>query len=480
MSYHGMMPDNPYHEVPYLTNPLAAMHPDRLASVATLFGMTPAPVASCRVLEIGCGSAGNLIPMAYRLPGSHFTGIDLAEMAIAKGRQAAGEIGLENLDLLAMDLCEIGPAMGEFDFILAHGLFSWIPDPLRDRLLAVCRERLAPQGVVFISYNTLPGRYMRTMLRDMMLYHTRNSTDAGERIERARDLLRKLAEAHLAPASCQPMVEEEVRRLLALDEGWFFHDDLAAISDSFYVRDFVVSAARHSLQYLGDAQPHLMFDTRASLAWVGGDLMEREQYFDFLCLRLFRTTLLCRDQVALQRPAGPELMDRFLFSSPARQAKGQIEGLNSVCLTEVSDTVARVAAAMGAVYPQPVAFDKLLESAPDRESLRGILFTFISSGFAAFHTHCEALAESVSLRPRANRLVRWESAHTGVVTYSNHTPNKVDGMIRSLIELLDGTRGVEELARELARAEGAPPVDEIRARLPQALTHMANYGLLDG
>ena len=475
-----MILDNPFHQIPYITHPLAAMHPDRLASVATLFGMTPAPVASCRVLEMGCGNGGNLIPMAYRLPGSRFTGIDLAEGAIAKGRQAADELGLANLDLLAMDLCEIGPAMGEFDYILAHGLYSWIPDHLRDRLLAVCRERLAPQGVAYVSYNALPGRYVRTMLREMMLYHARNCSNAGELIERARELLRMLREAHPVPTACQPMLDQEIRQLLALDDGWLFHDDLAPINDAFYVRDFVARAAGHSLQYLGDAQPHLMFDTRVSLDWVGGDLIEREQYFDFLSLRPFRPTLLCGGEVRLERPAGPERMDRFLFSSPARQSEGQIEGLHSVCMTEVPESVARVAAAMGAVYPQTVAFDKLLESVRDREALRGILFTLITTGFAAFHTHGFAPAESVSPRPRANRLARWESARTGVVTYSNHTANKVDGSVRSLIELLDGTRDLEELACELARDEGAPPLDEIRARLPQALTHMANSGLLEG
>jgi len=475
-----MMPDDSYDQIPYTTHPQAVMHPDRLASVATLFGMTPAPVAACRVLEMGCGSAGNLIPMAYRLPGSRFTGVDLNDKAIAKGRQLAGELGLANLDLLAMDLCGIGPELGEFDYILAHGLYSWIPDQIRDRFLAVCRERLAPQGVVFISYNTLPGRYIRTMLRDMMLYHTRNCPDVAERIVQARGLLRMLGEAHLVPASFQPMIDEETRRLLALDDGWLLHDDLAPVNDSFYVRDFVARAARHSLQYLGDAQPHLMFDNRISLDWVGGDLIEREQYFDFLCLRPFRPTLLCGGEVRLERPASPERMDRFRFSSPAKQSKGQIEGLHSVCLTEVPDAVARVATAMGAVYPHALAFDKLLESVPDREALRGILFAFISSGFATFHTHGDAPVYSASPRPRASRLARWESATTGVVTYSNHTPNKVDGMVRSLIGLMDGTRDCEELACELVRVEGAPPLDEIRARLPQALTFMANSGLLEG
>src|ERR1051325_9715196 len=88
-----------YHEIPYITKPFDVTHPDRLASVATLLGMSPSPVTACRVLEIGCGSGGNLLPMAYRLPGSRFTGIDIAEQAIAEGQRVAAELAIANLEL---------------------------------------------------------------------------------------------------------------------------------------------------------------------------------------------------------------------------------------------------------------------------------------------------------------------------------------------------------------------------------------------
>src|SRR5262245_37296155 len=114
-----------YDEVPYLSKPIDATHPDRLASVAALFGMSPAPVDACRVLEIGCGSGGNLIPMAYRLPGSRFTGIDLAERAVQEGRRVATDLGITNLELIAMDLRDVTAELGEFDYIVAHGFYSW-------------------------------------------------------------------------------------------------------------------------------------------------------------------------------------------------------------------------------------------------------------------------------------------------------------------------------------------------------------------
>src|SRR5512133_2271473 len=97
----------PYDAVEYPTFPQAQTHPDRLATLATVFGMTPAPVERCRVLELGTGDAGNLIPMAFALPGSEFTGIDLAQAPIAAGSRVVEELGLRNIRLLAMDLMDV-------------------------------------------------------------------------------------------------------------------------------------------------------------------------------------------------------------------------------------------------------------------------------------------------------------------------------------------------------------------------------------
>src|SRR5229473_7628887 len=83
-----------YNQVLYRGLPFGQTHPDRLATLATLFGVSPAPVERCRVLEIGCGDGGNLIPMAFMLPNSTFAGFDLAETPIAMGQQAAKALGV--------------------------------------------------------------------------------------------------------------------------------------------------------------------------------------------------------------------------------------------------------------------------------------------------------------------------------------------------------------------------------------------------
>src|ERR1041385_112988 len=132
--------------------------------------MNPAPVAACRVLEIGCGDGGNLIPMAYFLPECRLVGIDLAGAAIADGNRVVKDLKLRNIELREDDLRDLPQDAGEFDYIIAHGLHSWIPVDVRDRLMELGRSLLAPQGIVFLSYNTWPGSHTRQILREMMLY----------------------------------------------------------------------------------------------------------------------------------------------------------------------------------------------------------------------------------------------------------------------------------------------------------------------
>src|SRR5262249_26620757 len=146
-----------YDEVVYPSYVYSQTHPDRLATIATLLGMNPTSVESCRVLELGCGAGGNLIPMAFDLSESGFVGIDLAGSAISQGRELIKALGLKNISLQQADLMDLSSELGKFDYIIAHGLFSWVPEVVRDRILAICRAHLAPEGVAYISYNAYPG-----------------------------------------------------------------------------------------------------------------------------------------------------------------------------------------------------------------------------------------------------------------------------------------------------------------------------------
>jgi len=463
------VPDNPYHEVPYLTRPRGETHPDRLAAVGTLFGMRPAPVAKCRVLEIGCGDGSNLVPLAYGLPGSRVTGVDLAPAPIAAAQRMAAELELSNLRLIAADLRAIGQDYGEFDYIIAHGVYSWVPPEVRDALLRVCAERLAPQGIALISYNALPGRHMRQMLREMMLYHTRNWADPARRVEGARSFLHSIAECRMAPPAWRDLLQEEVRILLEKDASSFWHDDLAPVNHPVYLHEFAAHAASRGLQYLGDAAAHLMFDPRRA-SGLPDDSIEREQQLDFLRCRRFRESLLCREGIVLDRDAGPGRMREFLFAAPARRGdSGEIEGLNGIRIAPGHDGLEAVVGAMGDSYPLPLPFADLVPYVESEEELAEILFALVRSGFATFHVHDFPCQEVVTERPRASRLARWQAARSSVVSSACHTPVQLDEIGLRLLLLLDGTRGHDAIAQELTIPD-----------LAESLAWMARMGLLEG
>jgi methyltransferase-like protein len=412
--------------------------------VATLFGMTPAPVTGCRTIELGCGDGSNLIPMAYHLPGSRFTGIDLAAEPIAAGQEMAAALGLSNLRLEAADLMDLGD-IGEFDYVIAHGVYSWVPAPVRERLLAIATACLAPQGVAFISYNTFPGRYVRQMFRDMMLYHTRGIDEPAGRVEEARKFLKWLDEARAVAAPWAAMYQDEIRDLLAKPPDSLYHDDLAGIADPIYFRDFAEHARKHGLQYLGDADLHAMFDPLRRLDFVGDDVIEREQYRDFLTARRFRQTLLCRADVIVDRNPGPERMDNFYFSAPAHKVEdGSMEGKGGVRVTAPHEALERVTQAMGQCYPLPVAFEELVPYAGDAPVLRDILYALVTGGFADLHVFDFPCQETVTQQPAASRLVRYQAKRGRYVTSACHETLELDEAARRLVLMLDGTRAVAE------------------------------------
>src|SRR5207237_10705778 len=112
-------------------------HPGRLATAATFLGMHPPDVAQCRLLEVGCNDGANLIPMAMSLPSAQFVGCDLSSRAVDAGGRMIAELGLSNIALVEEDLSALSPSYGTFDYIVAHGVYSWVPASVPDALFAL-------------------------------------------------------------------------------------------------------------------------------------------------------------------------------------------------------------------------------------------------------------------------------------------------------------------------------------------------------
>lgn len=316
-----------YDEYPYDSLPFPQSHPDRLATMATLFGMQPARVEKCRVLEIGCASGGNLIPMAFNLPESEFLGIDLSRVQIEDGQQTIAALGLSNVKLTHLNLKDVDESFGEFDYIIAHGVYSWVPTDIQDALLNICRKHLANEGVAYISYNVYPGWHFRGLIREMMLYHTASISEPGSKIWQAKELLNFLVNSISAEQKVYGLVLKDEMDLLSKEsDAYLLHEHLASNNSPVYFHRFVEALSEHDLQFLSESHlfqmiPQNCFSQAVCEAiskFTSSDLVKTEQYKDFLQNKLFRQSLICRKEVRPERLINAEHINSFFVSSPAR------------------------------------------------------------------------------------------------------------------------------------------------------------------
>ena len=466
---------NPYDEVPYPSEPQRRTHPDRLATTGVLMGMTPPSVDRCRVLELGCGGGANLLAMALSLPDGEFVGLDLTAAHIAHGRYLAETWGVKNLTLMQRDLLNDVADLGRFDYIIAHGVYSWTPAAVRERVLAICDECLTEQGIAFVSYTVYPGAYHRRMAREMLLYHAPESDSLRDQLGRARDLLTFLADAMPQPERYREILREEKGLLERYGDENYVHDNLGSINHPVYFHEFMAHAARHRLQYLDDSAvshaPRALYPPAVldKLNQLGQGRLAREQYRDFLDGRLFRETLLCREGVSLTPEPRPENVLGLWVKSPARQAPAAPDAPPSAAVSfqlpddetiQTDQLLAQTALhILGERRPAAVSFRELLAEArarsgvgdPDALALAEFLLVAEGMLIVEFSAHAPRIAAGVSERPIASPLARWQISRGRPLTNLWHSPVKMDDpIIRHLFTLLDGTHDRAALADELA------------------------------
>lgn len=492
-----------YDEFPYPGAAFAQTHPDHLATLAILFGMTPAPAGQCRVLELGCGDGGNVIPMAFALPKSCFTGIDLSGSAIARGQKIMDELHLTNIRLQQLDVMDLGADFGEFDYIIAHGLYSWVPPEARERVLEISKSHLAANGVVFISYNALPGGHLRQTLREMMLFHTRNVAGARERVKGARELLEFLVQAHTEQDAYSTFLRLEIESLLERKPECFYHDELEEHNHRFYFHEFVADAARHGLQYLSETR---LLSMQAGVyppetcdkinALSPDDDILREQYLDFLKLRTFRQTLLCHSGITLNRRPDPERVAQLSASSQARPSSAE-PGVRSTAAEEfnfpkggkmsTNHPLAKAAILhLGRIWPQAVPFAELLRTArtvagrddpdagapiaEDANWLSDMSLRLFAADFVELCVHAPKFVSTVSERPAASPLVHAQvRAGLSVANLRHGSISVDDEAARHLLLMLDGTRDRQQLLAEIRSqlAEGEVTAGQLERKLEE-------------
>ncbi len=493
---------NVYDSVPYPSFAFLQTHPDRLAVMATLFGMNPPGVEHCRVLEIACGNGGNLIPMAFGLPNSEFVGVDLAAKPVEMARDRVTRLELKNIRVEQADLMEIGRKFGEFDYIIAHGVFAWVPEPVQEKILAICKANLSTNGVAFVSYNTNPAGHVRQILREMVRFHERRSAEVADKVKTDRDFLEAILKATDEKSPWKALFQDELKVNFGRDERVVFHDDLADCFLPVSFGDFAKRAAHRGLQFLSEAhlsgalEPNLEAEALTLRQLAGDDLIAYQQYLDFAKYRRFRQTLLCHGEIRLQRDEVLETVRKLLVASPmivsAEQADGSVEFTNTQgpgTLQTNNPVIITVLRRLEQIWPHAERFEDLagavLPLVPEgqqKEIVEGLAQTLLKLGanqLVHLRTYRLPLANTVSEKPTASLLARLMVQEGSKLTTLLHTNlNIEDEQGARFLQLLDGTRDRQALTDVLAEDFSQDSREALLKQVDENLVKFYRMGLL--
>lgn len=452
-----------YDLVEYPNYTLPQTHPHKTAVVAKMFGLDPPAVERARVLDVGCGAGSNLMPLALLFPEAQFVGIDLAATTIAKARSRAERLQLSNVRFEALDLMDLPADFGPFDYIIAHGFISWVPDAVRLRLFEVCKQFLVPNGVAYISYNAYPGAHVRDLFREIMRFHARGHTDLLERAERGREIMEVLAESEAGEDAIQELIRFERDVICRKSSGSLLADEFNDNFHSLSVQDFSDLSNRFGLQFLYEAvyneaqPPPRLSDAAAALlneVRPQGEVVY-QQYLDFIKLRRFRQTLVVRAEAAIDRSDPFRAMGEFYYGAPL-QRKTMDQGIEYTNTAESTSIVTahpglihaldRIAAA----WPSTVAFGDLLGSNESPEPLAQALGTLFSRGLIDAQVTPRVCKRTISEKPEIWRYARLQAEEQQSLTGLTLKDIRMeDEHVRNLVKHADGSRTIEELAAVL-------------------------------
>ncbi|HEX7970992.1 MAG TPA: class I SAM-dependent methyltransferase [Thiobacillus sp.] len=514
-----------YDELPYDSLPLPETQPDFLAAVARLHGFDAPDPCRARILELGCAQGGNLIPLAWRWPESDCVGVELSRVQAEAGAAFIRRLGLPTVRILHGDLAALPADLGEFDFIIAHGVFSWVPPAVQQALLDVCRRHLSANGLAYVSFNVAAGWQALQPLRTALIERTAADLPASARFEQALRVLDELQTEWSDPVLRIPLPNppplagegtnvmpdpiNEIAYLKSAAPSYLFHEYLAEFNAPSSFGEFAARLDTHGLRYVGEAGPRRAV-VELEDAWalipesMAGRWRDAEAALDDALATRFRRALIARDDAPCAQPPQAGALSGLAFYADLHSDEEiDLEAATEQGFVNPAGTVFPVARpalkaavmALSAAYPGALGYAALLSAAGqvmadygagaevDETAFRDTLFQLVMMQGVMPTVLAGSFAAEPGERPCANALARQQASLPGwVVSGARHVALDLDPAGRTLLAALDGSRTLDELAAlmqaVLAQSGLAVPLEKVNELTCRHVWLFARQGLL--
>ncbi|MCA9084828.1 MAG: methyltransferase regulatory domain-containing protein [Planctomycetaceae bacterium] len=482
--------------------------------MARCFGLSPAPLEGCRVLEIGCADGTNLLPYAEMFPDSRFVGFDLVAERIEEANHQAQQLNLQNAEFRTANVRDVDTSWGKFDYILCPGVFSWSTDEEREAVLRVCRENLSPGGSAVVSWNVRPGWDLRGIVRHFIRQHVQAFASVDQKVVEARKAVEFLARCTPDEIPASRVYREVCETLRTSSDYYLYHDFITDFNQPLYFREFNDRLVKHDLQFVCEADmaqvAALGLSSEAQQTLARTRIPEREQLLDYLVNSSYRRSMLTHAETPLNRQIDYRVTAGayVALAEPVRNLNIRPDSREPVTLQYSSGSFTMIEplgkAAMiylAGIYPAPVEIDRLYQESirllpeafhspakDDPDSLtegqtvmaRSMLAAF-GAGLIRMCVSPPPISQMISDRPRVsafNRL-RAEQGRMLVSQWHQSVP-RLSAEERFLIRQLDGNANHDQLNDRLkefrfsaSAGDGSRPDSSASPSLQRMLLRLA-------
>lgn len=458
----------------YTSQPFFFTQPATLAAMAALHGAETADPETARVLELGCASGGNLIPMAARFPKASFVGIDLEPDAIAEGQRQIAALQLSNITLEAADILDFAERAEEFDYLICHGVLSWVPKKVRAAIFRICKTQLSPRGIAMLSFNVLPGWRQEYIIRDICIGATDPTLDPETNVTRALEKLQQIAAGVPENTPYGFLVRQAAQKLAGANPTYFLGEYLAPVNKPFLFADVQRRASKAGLHYVSEpelaasAPERIVANAANARALANGDAGKLQSILDEMSGRSFRRAIFSKSPVQSE-PDGRKLADLHVSLSFAREApmSRTFHIGTGQAYTAPNDEVADVIDELSRAFPSSRLVADL--RANDRDTLLSALMFLAASGYLRLQTVGLEAGHAGTNKPVAFDFARFEATEKRpwLTTLQHHAVVPSPDAI-ALLPHLDGSRDHAALGDLLQGADRAARVASALRQLEQA------------